>query len=573
MAVTNAEIAGIFEQIADLLEIEGANSFRVRAYRQGARTIKSYPRSMRELLAEGEDLSEISDIGEGLAEKIAEIVETGELEMLEELKERVPIALIDMLDVAGLGPKRVQTLYEELDIRSLEELEAAAQSGEIRELHGFGEKIEQQILSDLQEAEDEHAGRVRIDVAEQTAEPLVRYLESLEGVTRVEVAGSYRRRQETVGDLDVLIISEKGEEIGERFVEYEDVVKVLSQGETRSTVELRSGLQVDLRVVAEESYGAALFYFTGSKAHNIALRNLALDAGLKVNEYGVFREDEQIAGEDEAGIYELLGLAYVVPELREARGEVEAAQEGRLPDLVTLEELRGDLQCHTEASDGTATLEEMVEAARERGYEYLAITDHSAYLGIVQGLDEEALLAQLDEIDRLNEQFDDFRVLKASEVDILEDGSLALPDDVLKRLDLRVCAIHSKFNLSAEAQTERIIRAMDNSYFNILGHPTGRRIGKRRAYEVDIDRVLDAAQERGCFLELNAQPDRLDVNAVTARMAKERGIKIAISTDAHRTDELAFMRFGVDQARRGWLEAEDVLNTRPWKTLQKLFQR
>jgi DNA polymerase (family 10) len=572
LPVTNTEISNIFNQMADLLEIEGANPFRVRAYRRAARTVSGYTHSMAELVREEEDLTELSGIGEDLSAKIKEIVETGRLAKLEEVKSRTPADLTRMLNVAGLGPKRVKALYKELGISTLAELEQAAAEGRIQELHGLGEKIEQQILKDLQR-EDRQDDRVRIDVAEEIIHPLVRYLRSLEGVERVEVAGSYRRRKETVGDLDLLTTSDRGKEISDRFVNYEDVVNVLSQGETRSTVEFRSGMQVDLRVVPEESYGAALFYFTGSKEHNIAIRNLALDQGLKVNEYGVFREEERVAGESEAGIYDLLGLAYIEPELREDRGEIEAAQKGTLPDLVTLEEIRGDLQCHTEASDGKATLREMAEAAQALGYDYLAITDHSAYIGIVQGLDEEGLAAQIEEIDRLNEALEGFRLLKAIEVDIMENGDLDLSDAILARLDLRVCAIHSKFNLSREAQTERIIRAMDNPYFNILAHPTGRRIGKRAPYAVDMERVLDAAQERGCFLEINAQPERLDLDDVAARMAKERGVKLAISTDAHRPAALDLMRYGVDQARRGWLEAEDVLNTYRWEALKGLLRR
>ncbi len=572
MPVMNTEIANIFTEMADLLEIEGANPFRVRAYRRAARTVSGYTHSMAELVREEEDLTELSGIGEDLAGKIKEIVETGSLTKLKEVKSRTPADLTRMLNVAGLGPKRVKALYDELKISTLTELEQAAAEGRIHELHGFGEKIEQQILKDLQR-EDRQDERVRIDVAEEIIQPLVRYLKSLEGAERVEVAGSYRRRKETVGDLDLLITSDRGKEIIDRFVNYEDVVNVLSQGETRSTVEFRSGMQVDLRVVSEESYGAALFYFTGSKEHNIAIRNLALDQGLKVNEYGVFREEERVAGESEAGIYALLGLAYVEPELREDRGEVRAAQQGTLPALVTLEEIRGDLQCHTQASDGEATLREMAEAAQARGYDYLAITDHSAYIGIVQGLDEAGVAAQIDEMDRLNDALEGFRLLKAIEVDIMENGDLDLPDEILARLDLRVCAIHSKFNLSREEQTERIIRAMDNPYFNILAHPTGRRIGKRAPYALDMKQVLDAARERGCFLEINAQPERLDLDDVAARMAKERGVKLAISTDAHRPDALELMRYGVDQARRAWLEAEDVLNTYRWEALKELLRR
>jgi DNA polymerase (family 10) len=395
----------------------------------------------------------------------------------------------------------------------------------------------------------------------------------------VEAAGSYRRKKETVGDLDILAISDTGEEVISKFVKYEDVEEVVSQGETRSTVVFKSGLHVDLRVVEEESYGAALLYFTGSKQHNITLRNMALDKGLKINEYGVWDttgespEQEQIAGETEEEIYALFDLPWIPPELREARGEVEAAQQGGLPDLITPDDVRGDLQSHTTASDGRASLEEMARAARALGREYLAVTDHSAYIGVTQGLEADDLEERIEEIERLNEDFEDIAILKGIEVDIMEDGSLDLPDDVLERLDVVIFAVHSHFDLPADKQTERIIRAMDNPNSNILAHPTARQIEKRPAYEVDIGRLMDAALERGCFLELNAQPDRLDLDDVYCKMAKERGLKIAVSTDAHGTEELKFIRFGVYQARRGWLEPDDVLNTRSWTDLEPLLQR
>jgi DNA polymerase (family 10) len=376
-----------------------------------------------------------------------------------------------------------------------------------------------------------------------------------------------------VGDLDILATGEDGERIIERFVEYEDVEEIVSQGETRSTVLLRLGIQVDLRVVAHESYGAALLYFTGSKAHNIALRNMALDRDWKINEYGVFEDEERIAGETEGEIYDLLDLDYVMPELREDRGEIEAAREGELPQLVTLEDLRGDLQSHTKSSDGHGTLEQMAEAAKKLGYEYLAITDHSKYVGVTQGLDAGELAEQMDQIDELNEKLEGIRLLKAIEVDILDDGSLDLPDDILEKLDLTICSVHSKFNLSRDEQTERILRAMDNPNFNILAHPTGRRIEERPPYEVDMERLLAGALERGCFLEVNAQPERLDLDDVYCKMAKEMGLKLSISTDAHRPVELEYMRFGVGQARRGWLEPGDVLNTRSWEDLKELLKR
>jgi DNA polymerase (family 10) len=483
-----------------------------------------------------------------------------------------------MLDVAGLGPKRVQTIYEELGVTTMDELRQAAAQGLIRDLHGLGQKTEQKILEDLERwsAEEE---RTRRDVAEERVEPLLGFLRDLEGVGRVEAAGSYRRKKETVGDLDVLVISDAGEEVISQFVAYEDVEDIVSQGETRSTVVFRSGLHVDLRVVEEGSYGAALLYFTGSKQHNITLRNMALDKGLKINEYGVWDatvetpDQEQIAGATEEDIYGIFDLPWIPPELREDRGEVEAAQKGALPALITLDDVRGDLQTHTTASDGRASLEEMAQAAQALGREYLAITDHSAYIGVTQGLDAEALARRIEDIERLDEELEDVVLLKGVEVDIMEDGSLDLPDDVLERLDVVILAVHSHFDLSADQQTERIMRAMDNPNGNVVAHPTGRQIGKRPAYQVEMGRLMDAALERGCFLELNAQPDRLDLDDVYCKMAKDRGLKVAISTDAHGTEELTFMRYGVYQARRGWLEPGDVLNTRRWDALKELLER
>jgi DNA polymerase (family 10) len=453
------------------------------------------------------------------------------------------------------------------------DLRQVAEEGEIRELHGFGEKIEQKILDDLERQGEEEEERTKLNVAEDVAQPLVDYLQAGEGVERVEVAGSYRRRKETVGDLDILAISASREEVIQHFTEYENVAEVVSEGETRSTVALRSGLQVDLRVVEPESYGAALFYFTGSKAHNIAIRNIAIDQGLKVNEYGVFEDEEQIAGETEEEIYDLFDLPYIAPELREDRGEITAARKGELPHLIELADLRGDLQCHTTASDGRNSLEEMAQAAQEMGHEYLAITDHSSYVSVTQGLEADELAERIDEIQQLDKEMEDIRLLTSIEVDVLEDGSLDLPDDVLDRLDVVIFSVHTKFDLPIDEQTERIIRAMDNPHVHILAHPTGRRIGKRPGYQVDLERVMEAALERGCFLEINAQPERLDLDDVYAKRAKEMGLKVAISTDAHSTSELRGLRFGVYQARRGWLEPADVLNTRSWNEARELLKR
>jgi DNA polymerase (family 10) len=578
--VYNSDIVDIFNEVADLLEIEGANPYRVRAYRNAARTVSTLSQDVSDMVRDGEDLTELSGIGEDLAGKIREIVETGDLKQLEEIEQRTPPELGEMLDVAGLGPKRVQSIYEELGVTTIEELREAADEGRIRDLHGLGEKTEQAIREDLERWRVVHGeARTRLDIAEERLEPLLDYVRGIDSVGRAEAAGSYRRKRETVGDLDILAISDAGEEVISRFVDYEDVEDVTSQGETRSTVVFRSGLQVDLRVVEESSYGAALLYFTGSKQHNITLRNIALDRGLKINEYGVWDTDagspeqEQIAGRTEEEIYDLFELPWIPPELREDRGELEAGRKGELPDLIELNDIRGDLQSHTTASDGRASLEEMARAARDAGREYLAITDHSSYIGVTQGLDANELARRIEEIERLNGDMEDFILLKSVEVDVMEDGSLDLPDDVLERLDLVIVAIHSHFDLPADKQTERIIQAMDNPNCNILAHPTGRQIGRRPAYDVDMGRLMNAALERGCFLELNAQPDRLDLDDVHCKMARDRGLKVAISTDAHGTEELKFMRYGVHQARRGWLEPRDVLNTRSWNGLSKLLER
>ncbi|RMH04869.1 MAG: DNA polymerase/3'-5' exonuclease PolX, partial [Nitrospirae bacterium] len=500
------------------------------------------------------------------------IVETNQLQVLEEAKRRVPAELVEFAELPGLGPKRVKILHDQLGVRTLQDLEAAARSGKIQELAGFGVKTQERILDAILQR-GSGTKRVLLAAAEEVAEPFLAYLTEGKGVHKAMVAGSYRRRKETIGDLDILITCDNAEAMMDRFVRYEPVVHVVSKGHTRSTVQLRSGLQVDLRVVPDESYGAALQYFTGSQAHNIAVRSLAGKLGLKINEYGVFRGDRRVAGRTEEEVYHSLGLSYIEPELRENWGEIEASQRGDLPRLVTLADIRGDLHCHSLASDGSASIQDLAHAAQAKGYEYLAITDHTQRVTIANGLDAKRLAQQLDEIDRLNAQFQGFRILKSAEVDILEDGSLDLPTSILQRLDITVCSIHYQFHLSKTKQTERVIRAMDNPYFHIWGHPTGRFLSKRDPYDIDMERVLEAARERGCFLEVNAQPVRLDLSDVHCKMAKDFGIKVAISSDAHRLSDLDLMRFGIGQARRGWLEPQDVLNTRSWPELKTLLKR
>ena len=572
MPVANAEIAELFERYASLLEIEGANAFRVRAYRNAARTIENLPQSAAGMVDEGADLSELPGIGEDLAGKVQAIVESGSFRELDELEGEVPEGLAALSDLPGLGPKRTAQLHRELGVDDLDDLRAAAEAGKVRVLEGFGEKTEAKILDAIARRAGQEK-RFRLATAEQLAEPLLAHLRDVDGVEQAEIAGSYRRRRETVGDLDILVVAGEDSPVMDRFAGYDDVAEVVSKGETRSTVRLRNGLQVDLRVMEQAAYGAALHYFTGSKAHNIRTRRIAVDKGWKLNEYGLFEDDERIAGRDEAEVYAVLGLVWMPPELREDRGEIEAAQTGELPVLVTLDAVRGDLHCHTTWSDGRDTARAMAEAAKKRGYTYLAITDHSRHSRVANGLDPDRLAQQIDEIDRLADELDGIRLLKGSEVDILEDGALDLPDDVLARLDLRVCSLHDKLDLPQAKQTERVIRAMDNRWFNILAHPTGRLIDKREPAALDMEKVLAAARERGCFLEINAQPERLDLTDTHARMAKEMGVKLAISTDAHSTSGLAAMRFGIDQARRGWLGPDDVLNTRPWSALKQLFDR
>ena len=572
MPVRNAEIADLLDELADLLDIEGANAFRVRAYRNAARTIRGHAKSMAELVAAGADLSELPGIGKDLAAKIETIVATRRLPLLEEVAARTPRALSELMKIQGLGPKRVKTLYRSLKVRSLDDLRRAAIAGRIRELPGFGAKTETLIREGI-ERRVALESRMSLKAAEEIAGPLVAWLERCPGVKRVAVAGSYRRRKETIGDLDILVTATRDSPVIDRFAHGEDIAEVVSRGKTRSTVRLRSGVQVDLRVVPEVAYGAALQYFTGSKDHNIAVRKIAAKKGLKINEYGVFRGSKRVAGRTEAEVYAEIGLPVMPPELREDRGEVEAARKGKLPELVELEAIRGDLHCHTSASDGHDSLEAMARAAAARGYAYVSVNDHSKHVTVANGLDEKRLRAQLDAIDALNERLDDIVVLKSVELDILEDGSLDLPNRILEKLDFTVCAIHYQLGLSRERQTERVLRAMDNPHFSILAHPTGRLINDRPAYAIDLEKVMRGAKERGCYLELNAQPSRLDLTDEACRLAKELRLKIAISTDAHSGGDLDLMRFGIDQARRAWLTADDVVNTRDLASLRKLLAR
>jgi DNA polymerase (family 10) len=572
MNIRNTDISELFNKTADFLEISGANPFRTRAYRNAARTIASLAHSVSDLLNEDADLTRLSGIGKELDEKIKEIIRTGKLAKLEELEKQVPASLHHVLKIPGLGPRKVKALYDNLGIRSIEELKQAAREERIRKLAGFGKKSEERILKDIRRL-DRYETRTLWIAAENIARSLTDYLKLGETFEPYEITGSFRRRKETVRDLDILVASQDAQTIMDRFVLFDHVDEVIAQGETRSAIRLRSGFQVDLRVVGAKSFGAALHYFTGSQAHNIAIRRLGKQKGLKINEYGVFDSHRRVGGLTEEDVFIKVGLPFIRPELREDAGEIQAALENRLPDLITSEDIRGDLHCHTDDSDGRHSLEEMALAAKEKGYAYMAVTNHTGSLKIAQGLSHSEVIRLLKKIDRLNQKLPNIRILKSMEVDILKDGRLDLPDDVLNELDFTICSIHSHFGLSRSKQTERIIRAMDNPRFNILGHPTGRLINRRPAYEVDLSRLIKAAAERGCFMELNAHPERLDLDDVHCRVAKENGVQVAISTDAHQIKDLDFIHLGIAQARRGWLESNDVLNTRDLNQLLILFKR
>lgn len=568
MPVHNTDIEEIFKEVADLLELQDANPFRVRAYRNAARTIASLPYSIIDLVENDKDITELPGIGEDLADKIKEICKTGTLKFLKKLENEEGGSLHELMGIPGLGPKKVKALHQTLGIETLQELDEAAQQGKIGTVEGFGEKSEANILKELKRLK-ERSGRTPYPVARQLAEPLIKYLKQ----QQIKIAGSFRRCRETVGDLDILASCKRGTDLITHFVHYEEVDDVISKGTTRSTVILKSGLQVDLRVIPAVSWGAGLFYFTGSKAHNIAVRKLALKRGLKINEYGVFKNDKRIAGKSEEEMYAQVGLPYIVPELRENRGEIKAAAEGKLPALITLDDIRGDLHMHTKKSDGHHTISQMAQAALERGYEYIAITEHSQHVRVARGLNAKALEKHMEEIDTVNNQIDGIEVLKGVEVDILEDGSLDLPDTILKELDIVICAVHYLFDLPEEKQTRRIIKALENPFVNILAHPTGRLIGERDPYQANMKEIIKTAKENNSFLELNSYPYRLDLNDTYCKMAKEMGLKIAINSDAHSTDGLDNLSFGIQQARRGWLEAEDVINTQDLDNLKRLLNK
>ncbi len=571
----NLDVARTLAELADLLEIQGASPFRIRAYRNAVNTINSLSRPLKDMVAAGEDLTELPGVGKSVTKYIGEFLTSGSISRLEEVSAEFPRSLVQLMRLDGVGPKKARKLFEELDVRTVDDLASELEAGRVQTLDGFGVKSAAKII-DAIEDHKKHTGRFQIRETERLIAGLLEHMQSAPGVARIELAGSLRRRKETIGDVDILAELEgDGTPVVDHFVSFSGAQRVLGAGSTKGSIVLHSGLQVDLRVIPSRSFGSALQYFSGSKEHNVAVRSRAVRQGLRVNEWGVFRvpeteddepigkeDGERLAGDTEQSVYEVLGMSWVPPELRENRGEVEAACEDELPELVSLEDIRGDLQMHSTWSDGKASVEEMARSCLERGYEYFALTDHSQAMAMVQGLTPERAREQWAEIEQVQELVPGIRILKSVEVDILKDGSLDMPDDVLEQLDVLVISVHSFMDQNKKTMTDRVLRAMQHPSADILAHPTGRRINRREPFELDVEAVLEAAADLSVAVELNANPNRLDFSDVHVHRAKELAVPVVISTDAHSLRGLADMRFGVDQARRGWLEASDVLNTR-----------
>ncbi|PQO47078.1 DNA polymerase/3'-5' exonuclease PolX [Blastopirellula marina] len=576
--MNNAQIVARFELLADLLEFTGANSFRVRAYRNAARTIQGLSQQISDILADkSQKLTDLEGIGKDLADKCQVLVETGQLPQLEEMQKKIPQSVLAMMRIPGLGPKKAAVIYNELKVSTLEELKQACEEKRVRELKGFGAKTEQTILSGIDLAATAEQ-RTYWAKADRLVQRLKEHLSDVEGIKQLQFAGSYRRGKETVGDIDILVTAKSPDTAMDRLNEFPELSEVIARGDTKMSIRLDNNMQVDLRVVPEESYGAALVYFTGSKEHNVKIRGIAKQHGMKINEYGVFRvekdgSEQYVAGKTEEDVYKALDLPWFPPELRENRDELKLAEKG-LPKLITVEDIVGDMHMHTNATDGKNTLEEMINAAIDKGYQYIAITDHSKRVSMANGLDEERLLAQWKEIDKLKKKFDGkILILKGLECDILEKGGMDMPDKVLEQGEWIIASVHYGQNQSNQQITDRIIGALENPNICIVAHPTGRLINRREAYDVDLDAVFQCAKENNKFVELNANPMRLDLNDIHCHAAQQRGIPIGISSDAHNIEGLEVMRYGIIQARRAGLTKEDVVNTRPWKKIHSLLGR
>ncbi len=574
----NVEIAGVLEELGNLLEIQGSNPFRIRAYRNAVLTVRGLTRPLAAMVEEGEDLTALPAIGKDMSAHIVELIQTGGLARLAEVSSEIPRSLVQLVKLDGVGPKKAKKLWESLGVTTVDELEVALKAGRVESLAGFGATSVAKILASIDDFR-RYSGRFLLSKADALIEPLLAHMREAPGVERIEVAGSYRRRKETIGDVDLLVQAElPAPAVMEHFTAFGSVEKVVAAGDTRGSVVLRSGLEVDLRVIPARSFGAALHYFTGSKEHNVAVRQIAQRQGLRVNEWGVFRmpegvdpadvgkeDGERVAGETESSVFEVLGMGWVPPVLRENRGEVEAALgaalDNSVPDLVTLEDIQGDLHMHSTWSDGKASVEEMALACKARGYRYLAMSDHSPALAMVGGITPERAVDQWEEIDQVQGGLDGITIFKSLEVDILRDGSLDMTDEVLEALDLVLVSVHSLMEMDRVSMTDRVITAIQHPQVDILAHPTGRLLGRREPFQLEMEEVLQAARDLDVAVEINANPSRLDLNDVHAHRAKELGVKVCINTDAHSVQRLDHMSYGVDQARRAWLDREDVLNT------------
>jgi len=567
----NQFVAEILYKIADLLDLKGEIFFKSRAYRMAAQTIEALDEHIVTISNE-DRLQSIPGVGEALAKKIKELVETGRLEYFERLKKEIPEGLLALLDIPGLGPKKVSALYKNLGISTIKKLRKACIDGKLRDLDGFGEITERNILRGIQLLE-KTSGRALLNVAYGDGNDYLDYMKRCDKIDRISIAGSLRRMKETIGDVDILASSKYPDNVMDYFVKYDEVQRVLLKGSTKTSVLLHDNLQVDLRVVTNKSYGSALQYFTGSKEHNVKMRSLAIKKGYKLNEYGLFDKetDKYIAGEAEEEIYTTLGLSYIEPELRENKGEIELAQKGSLPELVGYDDVMGDFHIHSTWSDGSDSIEDIAKVAKNIGYSFVCIADHSQSLRIANGLSKERVDKKIDEIRKLNKKFSNFRIFCGTECDIKSDGSLDYSDRILKKFDVVCIGIHSAFKMDGEEMTKRITRGMENKYVHFLAHPTGRLIGRRGPYEVDIEQIIDTARDTGTFLEINAFPDRLDLNDIHAKLAKEKGVKVVLGTDSHSIINLSFMHFGVATARRGGLEKSDILNTYRLKEIEEML--
>jgi DNA polymerase (family X) len=560
----NKEIARVLSETADLMEIAGDDGFRIRSYRNGASAVEGYPERIEDILRDAaRSVTEIPGIGKGLAHVLEEIAGRGSCERRDTLLQRFPPTALEFLKLQGLGPKSIALIFQHYRVSTMDELERLCLEGKLRELPRMGAKLEEKVLRSIAQYR-QRSGRYLLSYAEGMAAELAAWLKDVPGVEAVTPAGSLRRGRETVGDLDILVTGPDAGAALEKFVAWPRVEEVLGHGENKASAKVgREGLQVDVRALPPETFGAAMQYFTGSKEHNVALRTRAVKMGFKLSEYGLFRaaDDAKVAGETEAGVYQALGMQWIPPELRENQGEIEAAAEGRLPELVELANLRGDLHMHTTETDGRGTLEEMAAAARERGYEYIAITDHSKALAMANGMDEKRVVEFARRVRKLNEDGLGIRIFSGLECDILKSGAMDLADDALAELDLVVASVHSHMNMEAAEMTDRLLRALESPYVRILGHPTGRLLLQRDPFSFDFERVIAEAVRRGVWLEINSSPERLDLNATNIRAAKAKGAKFTIDTDAHHPKHLVGMRYGVTTARRGWLGASDIMNT------------